>query len=132
MPIKRETIMAHRRVVNKMDYRPTAETVRMLCDGALELLDELEGGPGVQALREEQRERERQVALALEDLNVWAREAYEATYSDGNLQTIDKVAKVRVGIELVREMLKAKGPKWRREWSWYTPRIEEEFDEENG
>jgi hypothetical protein len=127
--IKRETLMAHRRVINKMDYTPTRDTIRMLCDGALELLDALEGGPDVQQQRAELKERERQIALALDDLHAWAREAYTATYADGNLNTVDTVAKVRVGIEKVKEMLRAKGPRWKNEWSWWRPQIDEEFDD---
>ena len=131
MPIKRQTITDIRRVVNKFDYHPTRETIRMLCDGALELLDLVEGGPGVQQQRAELAERERQVGLALTDLQNWADEAWVLANREGNPFVMRGAAKVRYGIDLVRTMLKAKGPKWKREWSWYLPRIEEEFGSGN-
>ena len=134
--IKRETIMAHRRVLNKMDYHPSTDTIRMLCDGALELLDALEGGPSIQARRAELTERERQVKLALTDLNVLLAEIQVAIPPDIEPAVVEAepllrdLSKARLMADLIIEMVKAKGPKWHREWSWYTPRIEEEFSEE--
>jgi len=127
--IKRETIMAHRRVVNKMDYRPTAETVRMLCDGALELLDALEGGPTVQKQRAEIKERERQVGLALADLHGWATDLQTLVDELADPYATAGTGKVRHGIYVVQQMLKARGPKWKNEWSWWKPQIDEEFGE---
>lgn len=113
--IKRETIMNHRRVVNKLDYRPTAETVRMLCDGALELLDALDGGAGQREWEQERRAVDSQITAALDDLAAalvtpTARNVDKATYIAGCL----------------REMVTAK-LRNRRQWSWYQPRIDEEF-----
>lgn len=134
--IKRETILAHRRVLNKMDYEPSRDTIRMLCDGALELLDALEGGPDTQAQRAVLAERERQVKLAVADLQALLVEIQENVPPDVEPAVVEggpllrDLAKARFTADLIVEMLKAKGPKWQNEWSWYTPRIEEEFSDE--
>lgn len=128
--MSRDKLRQVKSAARKMDFHPTTQLIHTLVDHGLEVLDELEGGRSTQELRAELKERERQVGLALDDLHVWAREAYAATYRDGNLRTVDTVAKVRVGIELVKQMITAKGPKWRREWSWYTPRVSEEFGDD--
>ena len=88
------------------------ETMHALIDHGLEALDAMEGGQSVQEQRAQLKERERQIMLALADV----REAIGPGPSRA-LYTVDAIM----------TMLKAKGPKWTREWSHYRPRIEEEF-----
>jgi hypothetical protein len=90
-------------------------TMHALIDSNLEALDRLEGGTSTQERRAELAERERQVGLALRDLEVSIRTEGAST------------AKQLYILDMINDMLKATGPKWHREWSWYTPRIEEEF-----
>ena len=114
MTIKRETIMNHRRVVNKMDYVPTAETIRMLCDGALDLLDKVDGGQAQRDWEQERYELDKQVQLALFDMRT--------------ALLVHDVKKALYITECIQEMVHAK-LRNRRRWEWYQPRIEEEFSD---
>jgi hypothetical protein len=88
-------------------------------DQALAVIDhgvqayvEMEGGASAVERRRELAERERQIGLALAEL----RETIGPEPSKA-LYTVDSIL----------DMLKAKGPSWKREWSWYRPAIDEEF-----
>jgi hypothetical protein len=111
MPIKRETLQALKKASRITGNAPDVHTARILIDSHLEALDALDGGRDAQ-------ERERQVRLALADLQA-------VLYTDP-FTPVD-LSKAQFVTELVDEMLKAKGPKWSREWAWYRPRIGEEF-----
>jgi len=100
----------------------TMQLLHSLTDHGLEALDELEGGKTVQEHRAELQERERQIRLALKDL----REIL--TLSPRSPRPRVDVQKALFTLDMVEQMLKATGTKWRREWAWYQPRIEEEFD----
>jgi hypothetical protein len=105
-------------------------------DQALAVIDhgiaayEMEGGESALRRREERVEgqlrglaaRERQVRLALADLRD------VLTLSPRSPRPQVDVARAQLILDLVDEMLKAKGPAWHREWAWYQPRVDEEFD----
>lgn len=110
-------------------YPELAQLLHSLVDSNLEALDALEGGKTVQQHRGELQERERQIRLALKDLRA------AITLNDGHNHSsydcsfdINRVGKAVFTLDMVEQMLKATGTKWRREWAWYQPRIEEEFD----
>jgi hypothetical protein len=109
-------------------------TMHALLDSNLEALDQLEGGKTTQELRAELTERERQVGLALKDLRTELSEAERLAIHDlpsfckaDEDEGVRAIHKSLHTVDMINEMLKATGPKWQREWSWYTPRIEEEF-----
>jgi hypothetical protein len=114
--IRRETVLAEKRVVNKMDYHPTRQTVNMLCDGLLEALDAIDGGQGQRDWEQERREVEKQTQLALADLRA-------TLHIPMDTLSVNKAAYTLACID---EMLSAK-LRNRRKWDWYQPRIEEEF-----
>jgi hypothetical protein len=125
--IKRETILSHRRVVNKPDYVPTREVVRMLCDGALELLDQVDGGQDQRNWEQERYELDKQVQLALFDMRttLLAGDVDDPT-SDIKLRAAIAIQKALYLTECIQEMVHSK-LRNRRKWEWYRPRIEEEF-----
>jgi hypothetical protein len=105
-------------------------TMHALIDSNLEALDQLEGGKTTQERRAELTERERQVGLALKDLReiLTSQSLTDIGGADWMCREAEQAAKKAVYIlDMINDMLKATGPKWHREWSWYTPRIEEEF-----
>jgi hypothetical protein len=97
-------------------------------DQALAVIDhgvaayvEMQGGASAVERRRELAERERQVRLALADLREVLRPSARSPRP-----RVD-VDRAKLILDLVDEMLAAKGPAWKREWSWYQPRIDEEF-----
>jgi hypothetical protein len=118
----------------KFDFEPSTQLVHSLVDHGLDALTELEGGPEVIEQRAALQERERQVGLALADLGVQLATIQENIPIDLEPAVVDghplmrDLDKARYTIDAIREMLKAKGPQWNREWAHYQPRIEEEFD----
>ena len=114
--MQRQTLARLAKVARKMDYHPSRQEVITLVDHGLAALDEIDGGKSTIELRAELKERERQVKLALLDLG-------EALQTERNLEKGIYIA------HLIMQMLNAKGTKWHNEWSWYQPRVEEEFGE---
>lgn len=109
-------------------------TVFALIDANLQVLDELEGGASTVELRAALVERERQVRLGLADLFAALGRAQAAVGkiidSDDAAQdaALRELERARFIGELIGEMLDAKkAPAWHREWSWYAPRVAEEF-----
>jgi hypothetical protein len=128
--MKRETLMDIKRVVNKMDFYPTMDQFRALLNHGIAALDEIEGGDSVIKRRRELAERERQVKLALADLEATLEAATDEVTKTGSVPVLKAVYKARLTAALINQMLKARGPAWHREWSWYQPRIAEEFGED--
>ena len=110
--IRRETLEAEKRASKKMDYHPTLQTVHMLLDASLELMDAVDGGAAQRNWERERLDLDKQVMLALLDM----RAALLA----------DDVKKALYITDCIQEMAGAK-LRNRRRWSWYQPRIEEEF-----
>jgi len=117
-----------------MDWSDPEENTQLLhalVDHGLEALTELEGGPSVVRQRAELADRERQVRLALADLLgviETGRVQAVAESTAGSVRMVPHFDKARFVLEMVEQMLRAKGPAWHRQWDWYTPRIAEEFD----
>lgn len=111
--IKRETLLAEKRAARKMDYHPDTRTVHMLIDASIELLDAVDGGTSQRDWAQQRREMDKQVVLALADL--------QAALVAGDILMATFIG------ELMAEMVSEKRLGWRKEWSWYQPRIEEEF-----
>jgi hypothetical protein len=111
--IKRETLLAEKRAARKMDYDPSTSTIHMLLDAGLEMLDTIDGGTSQRDWVQERRTMDNQVMLALDDL--------QAELVAGDIERATFI------VELMAEMLNEKRLGWRKEWSWYQPRIEEEF-----
>lgn len=110
--IKRETLLAEKRAARKMDYHPDLRTIHMLLDASLELVDSVDGGTKQRDWEQERNEVDKQVPLALFDM----RTALLA----------GDVEKAKYITECIQEMVSAK-LRNRKKWSWYQPRIEEEF-----
>jgi hypothetical protein len=91
------------------------QLLHTLVDHGIEAVDLLDGG--VDAV-----ERERQIRLGLEDL-------YQALLHARLTAPSRQVDKAIYTLDMVRQMLKAKGADWKRGWDWYRPRIDEEFSE---
>lgn len=132
--MKRETLLAWRkRARDSLQYASTRAEMLALCDHGLEALEQLAGGPSVLAQREELTERERQLKLALKDLRAGLNAVLDNIPADLEPAVVQGAPLIRdlqrtvLTVELMEEMLKAKGPAWRRQWDWYTPRLEEEF-----
>lgn len=122
-----------RQGIDWSDPNETSQLCHSLVDSNLEALGELEGGQSTQEQRADLAERERQVKLALVDVRVQVGEILDNVPADlrpavveGQELVID-LQKLLYTVDLIEEMLKAKGPKWKNEWQWYAPRIEEEF-----
>lgn len=111
--IGRDKLHQLKSAARKPDFEPTTQLVHTLLDHGLEALDQMEGGKSTQELRTELVERERQVKLGLADLRA-------------ELERLGD-AKALFTLAMVQQMFAAKGPAWLREWSYYTPRIDEEF-----
>lgn len=114
-------------------FEPSAQLVHSLIDHGLQVLDELEGGQSTIEQRAALKERERQVRLALVDLRVQLAEIQvnipvdvEPAIIEGQ-PLVDDLSKSIFTLDMVDQMLKAKGPQWHREWNWYRGRIDEEF-----
>jgi hypothetical protein len=78
---------------------------------------EMEGGASAVLRRRELAERERQIALALSDVRAELTDTALGGDAHKALYMVDCAIK----------MLSAKGPTWKREWSWYKPSVDEEF-----
>jgi hypothetical protein len=100
------------------------QTMHALIDSNLEVLNQLEGGKSTQELRAELTWREQQIREGLDYLRTVA-----TPHPDDYWQSIDPV-KANFTIDMLCEMLRAKGPKWHRDWKAYRLRIAEEFDEQ--
>jgi hypothetical protein len=90
-------------------------------DHGVQAYVEMEGGASAVEKRRELAERERQVGIALAQLR---EELGPNRCSPTGRVDIERA---RYTLDAIMEMLKAKGPAWRREWSWYAPAVEEEF-----
>ena len=104
-------------------------------DHGLGALTEMAGGQSVLDRQNLLKVREQQVHLALVDLRkllatTKARVA-NAMPRDGMKEVDPGLTRAIFTLDMIKEMIKAKGPAWYREWSFYTPRIAEEFDVEN-
>lgn len=88
-----------------------------LIDHGIQALVEMAGGQSVEEKREELRRREREVGKGLKQL----RDEVNRLGAVG--------ARALFVLDTIGTMLKASGTAWRREWAWYQPLIEEEFDE---
>lgn len=132
--IGRDKLRYIKKLLREDRYDVSAEASQVLhalVDSNLEVLDQLEGGKSTQEQRAELKERERQVRLALADLRSVLHRAHtsvEVNWVNKDLVLAD-LAKGRFLLDMIEEMLKAKGPAWHREWNWYQPRIAEEFGE---
>jgi hypothetical protein len=110
----RDKVLLLRKQVKAGEFL-TRDQALALCDHAVQALVEIEGGAAVMDKRAELKERERQLGLGLNDLEVAIRT--EGASTRKQLYILDAI----------RDMLKAKGPTWKREWAWYAPRVDEEF-----
>lgn len=132
--ITRETLHRTKKQVKdpKFGFSPgQQEVVHTLIDSNLQLLDLLDGGMDA-------KERERQIGLALVDLQ-GALELVKLCHDrqrsplrpDVVLPSVGAdraLARAKYTLDLIAQMVKAKGPAWQRKWDWYQPRIAEEFD----
>lgn len=126
--MKRETLHRLRAEAKRSGFEPSTQVLYALIDANLAVLDELEGGASVQEQRAALAERERQVRLALVDLREVLGRAGLAAKFERQEDAVDEISRATLVCELIVEMLRAKGAAWGREWSWYQPRIAEEFD----
>jgi hypothetical protein len=118
--MSRQTLQTLRNRVKAGEPLDRDQTLAVL-DHGIAAYVEMEGGESALRRRAELAERERQVRLALADL----REVLTPSRRAPRPRVDD--ARARFILDLVDEMLKAKGPAWKREWSFYQPRIDEEF-----
>jgi hypothetical protein len=93
------------------------QAMQALIDSNLKAWDELEGGKSTQELRAELVWREQQLQLGLKDLR------------DALSRPGISVTRARLTVDMLHELVKAKGPRWFRDWKSYQERIAEEFDE---
>lgn len=121
--MSREKLLTLRKKVKAGEALDRDQTLAIL-DHGIQAYVEMQGGESAVLRRRELAERERQVSIALAQLReVVGRLAETATdsmhpeWGQEALYTVDAIL----------DMLQAKGPTWKREWSWYQPRIEEEF-----
>jgi hypothetical protein len=98
----------------------------MLIDAALELLDMVDGGAAQRDWDTERKVQEAQIRLALIDLDATLANAEAAPTGRERLRS---VIQGRFTIDMIREMLAEKRLAWRKEWSFYRPRIDEEFED---
>lgn len=118
--ITREKLHYLKKLLREDRYDVSAEASQVLhtlVDSNLEALTLLDGGMDA-------KERERQISLALADLrdeverlSAIAQDSMHPEWGARTLFTLD----------MVNQMVNAKGVAWRRKWDWYTPRIAEEF-----
>jgi len=112
----------------------TMQLLHSLTDSNLEALNQLEGGDWAVKKRVELIQREVQIRLALADLRVQIATIQDNIPADvepavvEGQPLIDDLGKVIFTMDMIDLMLKAKGPQWNREWKYYQPRIEEEFE----
>lgn len=97
------------------------QIVYSLVDSNLEALDLLDGGMDA-------KERERQISLALADVRATLDGVEDAGTTP--LDCWNRIAKARFVLDMVEQLVKAKGTAWMRKWDWYQPRIAEEFGDE--
>lgn len=131
--ITRETLHHIKKILKEDRYDASAEArqvLHTLVESNLEVLTLLDGGMDA-------KERERQISLALEDL----RDALDLVRlchdrqrnplrPDVVLPSVmadQALAKAVFTLDMINQMVKAKGVAWSRKWEWYTPRIAEEF-----
>lgn len=119
--ITRQTLHHIKKILKEDRYDVSAEAnqvMHTLIDSNLQLLDQIDGGMDA-------KERERQIGLALVDLRTVVADLAETARDSMHPEYGDKALYV---LDMVGQMLKAKGAAWTRKWDYYTPRIEEEFD----
>ena len=118
--MSRDKLLTLRKRVKAGEALDRDQTLAVI-DHGVQAYVEMEGGASAVERRRELAERERQVRLALADL----REVLTLSPRSPRPRVGD--VRARFILDLVDEMLKAKGPAWHREWSWYQPRVDEEF-----
>jgi hypothetical protein len=102
------------------------QEMHALIDHGLECLDKIDGGQTAA-------ERDKQLGLALADLRGVLHEILDNVPVDLKPAVADAEPLLRdiqkgvYTLDCIEEMLKAKGPQWKRQWADYVPRIEEEF-----
>jgi hypothetical protein len=107
----RDKLLALRKRVKAGETLSRDETLAVI-DHGVGCWVEILGGESAVKRRSELAERERQVGIALAQLrDAIGPEPSEARYI----------------VDAIMDMLKAKGPAWKREWAWYAPRVDEEF-----
>jgi hypothetical protein len=114
--ISREKLLAAKKELRKHNQStgPLPDCVldmHTLIDHGLECLDKIEGGAEQRDWAAERARSDKQVRLALDDLKA----------------AIDRPSKAFYIADCIDKMLKAKTA-WAREWAYYTPMIDEEFD----
>lgn len=117
--ISREKLQLIKRLLRGDSYDVSAEvhqTMHSLVDHGLECLDRIDGGAEQRDWAAERAVSDKQVLLALADL--------EKTMDEDGASP-----RTRYTLECVKQMLKAKTA-WAREWSHYQPKIAEEFEDE--
>lgn len=119
--MSRDTLFGIRARVKAGEALGREQTLSLI-DHGIQALVEMAGGQSVAEQRAAVVERERQVRLALDDLREALRPS--ARSPRGGVD----VERARLILDLIGEMLKAKGPLWHREWSFYQPRVDEEFE----
>lgn len=130
--MSREKLLTLRKRVKDGEPLSRDQALAVLDHGIMAYVEQA-GGALIEAKRAELKERERQVGLALGDLwllveAVAADVARIGESDDAQAAALESLGRAKLNIELTHQMLRAKGPAWNREWSYYTPRIEEEFD----
>jgi hypothetical protein len=117
--MSRDKLLTLRKRVKAGDALDRDQTLAVIDHGVAAYV-EMQGGASAVERRRELAERERQVRLALADLREVLRPRLMRHQVD--------LDRARLIVDLIDEMLAAKGPAWKREWSWYQPRIDEEFE----
>lgn len=131
--ITRQRVLEEKRVARKMDYHPTRQTVHMLCDSLLELLDTVDGGQDQRDWEQERRQLDTQVGLGLLDLVEVLHNIIDNVPADLEPAVVNAVpllqdlSKAVLIAELIDQMVGEK-LRNRKQWSWYQPRIKEEFE----
>lgn len=132
--ITRETLHHIKKILKEDRYDASAEArqvLHTLVDSNLETLTLLDGGMDA-------KERERQISLALADLrdaldlvklcHDRQRSPLRQDVICSSVGADQALARAVYTLDLVDQMVKAKGVAWSRKWDWYQPRIVEEFE----
>lgn len=119
--ISRAKLLKIKKILKEDHYDITDPTAVMhsLVDHGLECLDKIDGGAEQRDWAAERAVSDKQVRLALADIKAVLR---PADSSDMGLSA-DRALYI---LDCIDQMLKAKLA-WAREWSYYQPRIDEEF-----
>lgn len=135
--LSRDKLFQFRSRVKKGDDLLTRDQQLAVIDHGIEALVEMAGGASVSEQRNQLKERERQLGLALADIREdigrvfdppdWCHCPPGLECAPSAEEKEKRSLKAIYMVDAAFEMLKAKSPQWQREWSWYTPRIDEEF-----